>query len=78
MLFLFGVYADRQDGSARFRRVGSLVSQELARLTLTFARRVRRYFERQGQLERCAENSYLASDAVSGGPMDQLLGHSMT
>ncbi len=29
-------------------------------------------------LERNAENSYLASDAVSGGSMDQLLGHSIT
>jgi hypothetical protein len=29
-------------------------------------------------LERDAENSYLASDAVTGGPMDQLLGHSIT
>jgi len=28
-------------------------------------------------LERDAENSYLAGDAVEGGPIDQLLGHSM-
>ena len=34
--------------------------------------------ERQGLLERDAENSYLAMDAVPGGSMDQLLGHSIT
>jgi len=34
--------------------------------------------EWQGLLERDAENSYLAMDAVPGGSMDQLLGHSIT
>ena len=29
-------------------------------------------------MERDAENSYLASDAVDEGPMQQLLGHSIT
>jgi len=56
MLFLDGVYVDRQDGSARFHRVDSPTSQELARLTQTIARRVGRYLERQGLLERDAEN----------------------
>ena len=44
----------------------------------TIARRVGRYLERQGLLERDAENSYLALDAVSEDPMAQLLGHSIT
>jgi len=34
--------------------------------------------ERQGLLEQDAENSYLVTDAVPGGSMDQLLGHSIT
>jgi hypothetical protein len=34
--------------------------------------------ERQGLLERDAENSYLTTDAVSEDPMNQLLGHSIT
>jgi hypothetical protein len=34
--------------------------------------------ERQGLLERDAENSYLASDAVDDDPMTPLLGHSIT
>ena len=42
------------------------------------AQRVGRYLERQGLFERDAENSYLTTDAVSEGPMDQLLGHSIT
>jgi hypothetical protein len=44
----------------------------------TLAQRVGRYLERQGLLERDAENSYLASDAVDDDPMNQLLGNSIT
>ena len=93
MLILDGVYADRQDGSARFHRVDSPTNQELARLSQTIARRVGRYLECQGLLERdaddcmdaggratqgaVAENSYLTTDAVSEDSMNQLLGHSM-
>ena len=34
--------------------------------------------ERQGLLERDVENIYLAGEAVEAGPMDQLLGSSIT
>jgi hypothetical protein len=44
----------------------------------TIARRVGRYLERQGLLERDAENNYLTRDAVSEDPMNQLPGHSIT
>lgn len=37
-----------------------------------------RFLERQGLLERDAENSYLTADAVDEDPMAQLLGHSIT
>ena len=53
-------------------------SAELAGLTQTLARRIGRFLERQGLLERDAENSYLAGDALEAGPMDQLLGSSIT
>jgi hypothetical protein len=53
-------------------------SAELTQLTHTIAQRVGRWLERQGLLERDAENSYLTGDAVDGGQMDQLLGHSIT
>jgi len=78
MLFLDGVYVDRLDGTARFRWVSSPTIQELTQLSQTIARRVGRYLERQGLLERDAENTYLNTDAVSEDPMNQLLGHSIT
>ena len=78
MLFLDGVYVARRDGSLRFRRVKAPTSAELTQLTQTLARRIVRYLERQGLLERDAENSYLAGDDFEAGPMEQLLGSSIT
>ena len=71
-MFLDGVYADHSDGSTRFRWVKAPTSEELTRLVHTIAQRVGRYLERQGLLERDAENSYPASDAVDEDPMVQL------
>ena len=51
---------------------------ELTRLTQTLAHRIGRYLERQGLLERDVENSYLAGEAMEAGPMEQLLGSSIT
>ncbi len=78
MLFLDGVYVDQPEGSARFRWVKAPTSAELTQLARTLAQRIGRFLERQGWLERDAENSYLASDAVDDDPMTQLLGHSIT
>ena len=78
MLFLDGVYVDRLDGSTRFRWVSSPTIQELAQLSQTIARRVGRYLERQGLLERDAENSYLALEPDDDDAMVQLQGHSIT
>ena len=76
MLFLDGVYVN---GSAmRFRCVKAPTHDELTQLTHSIAQCVARFLERQGLLERDAENSYLASDPGQEGPMDQLLGHSIT
>ncbi len=62
----------------RFRRVKAPTNDELTQLTHTIARRIARFLERQGLLERDAENSYLASDGADEDPMNQLLGHSIT
>jgi hypothetical protein len=79
LLFLDGVYIDGANGSSmRFRWVKAPTNAELAQLTHTIAHRVGRFLERQGLLERDAENSYLAGDGAGGGPLDQLLGHSIT
>lgn len=77
MQFLDGVYIDRS-GGARFRWVKAPTTQELTQLAHTIAQRVGRFLERQGLLERDAENSYLAGNAVDEDPMAQLLGHSTT
>ena len=78
MLFLDGVYVERPDGAIRLRWVKAPSTAELTQLTHTIARRVGRALQRQGLLERDAENSYLAGEDGSAGPMDQLLGHSIT
>lgn len=78
MLFLDGVYVEQSHGSARFRRVKAPTSHELTQLTHTIAHRVGRYLERQGLLERDAENSYLAGDDHAAGAMAQVLGSSIT
>jgi hypothetical protein len=78
MLFLDGVYVEGSDGSLRFRWVKAPTSTELSRLAQTLALRIGRYLERQGLLERDAENCYLAGDHFEAGPMHQLLGSSIT
>jgi len=94
MLVLDGVYVDHPNGTARFRWVKASTSQELTQLAHTIAHRVGRFLERQGLLERdaddcmdaggratqgaVAENSYLASGAGDDDPMTPLLGHSIT
>ena len=79
MIFLDGIYIDGVHGSLpRFRWVKAPTSDELTHLTHTIAHRVARYLERQGLLVRDAENSYLTCDAEDDGPMNQLLGHSIT
>ena len=69
MRFLDSVYIERFNGSSRFRWVKAPTSRELTQLAHTIAHRVGRYLERQGILERDAENSYLAGDAVDDDPM---------
>jgi hypothetical protein len=75
---LAGVYVERPDGSLRFHWVTAPSSAELARLTQNLAQRIARYLERQGLLERDAEDSYLAGDGLEAGLLDQLLGLSIT
>ena len=72
------MYVERPDGSLRFRWVKAPTSAELTRLAQALALRIGRFLERQGLLERDAENSYLAGEGLEVGPMDQLLGSSIT
>ncbi len=60
------------------RRSDRWLSPSLTRLTQTLALRIGRYLERQGLLERDAENSYLAGDDLEAGSLEQLLGSAIT
>ena len=77
-LFLDGVYVERPDGSLSFRWVKEPNSAELARLTHTLAERIGRYLERQGLLERDAENSYLTGAEFGTDAIEQLQCASIT
>ena len=82
MLYLDGVYVeDNKYGSAmRFQWIKAPTNEELSRLTHTIAKRIGRYLERQGLLERDAEHSYLNANAIEDeqDPMHQLHGASVT
>jgi hypothetical protein len=82
MLYLDGVYVeDNNYGSAmRFQWIKAPSHAELSRLTYTIAKRIGRYLERQGLLERDAEHSYLSANAIEDeyDPMHQLHGSSVT
>jgi hypothetical protein len=56
MLFLDGVYAEGADGRVRFLWVKAPTSAELIQLAHTLAQRIGRYLERQGLLERDADD----------------------
>ena len=78
MLFLDGVYiAGTKGTSARIHRVNEPSSGELTQLVHTIAHRVGRYLERQGWLERDAENDYLDLDTADDDPLSVLQGHSI-
>jgi hypothetical protein len=78
MLFLDGATIAHPDGSVRFRSAKAPTTADLAYLARTIAHRIGRFLERQELLQRDAENSYLTGDTVDEGPMDRLLGHSIT
>ena len=82
MLFLDGVYTGGIDElPMRFQQVKAPNREELTRLTHTIARRVGRYLERQGLVERDTGNIFLTQEAVDVSDEDlsnQLLGSSIT
>jgi hypothetical protein len=72
MLFLDGVYVDSAGSSTRFRWVKAPTNSEPNQLSHTIARRLARYLERQGLLERDAEHNHLVLNHSDEDPMDQL------
>ena len=61
-----------------FRQIAPPSAPELEALVATLAERIGRSLEREGLLTRDCENSFLTFDPAAGGPMDDLLGHSIT
>jgi ribosomal protein S27E len=63
-----------------FRQVAPPTAEELQELLHRVAHRVARYLERQGLLERDAENSYLVLESLraDASAMPDLYGHSIT
>ncbi len=53
-------------------------SAELTQLSQTIAQRTARFLEREGLLERDAEQAYLTAEAVDEDPMESLLGPAIT
>jgi hypothetical protein len=82
MLFLDGVYTrGTKRRPMRFLKVKSPTQPELTRLTHTIARRVGRYLERRGLIERDTGNIFLKQeglDVSDEDPTNQLLGSSAT
>jgi ribosomal protein S27E len=61
-----------------FRRIEAPRQEELQWLVERIAERIGRALTRQGLLARDAEESFLELDPAGCGPMDDLLGHSIT
>ncbi len=63
-----------------FQWIKAPTNEELFRLFHTIAKRIGRYLERQGLLERDAEHSYFNANAIEDeqDPMHQLHGPSVT
>jgi hypothetical protein len=61
-----------------FRRIEPPRQEELQALVERLAERIGRALERQGLLARDAESSYLELGPEAGGPLDDLIGHSIT
>lgn len=77
-----GVYVEdnKYSSAMRFQWIKAPTNKELSRLTHTIAKRIGRYLEQQGLLERGDEHSYLNASAIEDeqDPMHQLHGSSVT
>jgi hypothetical protein len=77
MIFLDGVYLPVDGAAPVFRRVPSPTGTELQALLQQITARIGRVLEQRGIVERDMENAWLAMQG-EGGPLDDLIGHSIT
>ena len=78
MLFLDGAYADKDHAQQRFHRVKAPTHSELNSLVHTLSHRIACYLEKQGLLERDAENTWLTLEESEDDTLTQLHGASVT
>ena len=77
MIFLDGVYLPAEGAAPVFRHVPAPTGAELHELVQQIAARIGRVLEQRGIVERDMENAWLAMQG-EGGPLDDLIGHSIT
>jgi len=77
MIFLAGVYLPVEGAAPVFRHVPAPTGAELQELVQQIAARIGRVLEQRGLIERDMENAWLATQG-EGGPLDDLIGHSIT
>lgn len=73
-----GVYTTTPRSKSRFHRINAPNQQELAELVHANRYRVAGFLERKGILERDEENRYLNQQEGEEGPMQQVLGCSVS
>ena len=78
MIFVDGVYLTDGADPPVFRHVATSGAAELQALVQQIAERIGRMLEKRGLIERDAENAWLSSDPSLAGPLDDLIGSSIT
>ena len=77
MIFLEGVYVPVEGAAPVFRHVPAPTGTELQELVQQIAARIGKVLEQRGLIERDMQNAWLAMQG-EGGPLDDLIGHSIT
>jgi hypothetical protein len=75
ILFLDGVYVDRDNRSPRFQRVKAPDQGELEDLVQLISQRVGRALERQGLLEQDTESAWLDLEPTEDTDANRILAH---
>lgn len=78
ILFIDGIYQQKDNARLRFQRINAPTASELNALVATISQRIACHLERRGLLARDNENSYLTLDWQDDDAMNQLQGHFIT
>ena len=78
ILFIDGVYEQRENSKLTFHRVKAPSTSELNSLVAKISQRIARHLEKQGLLTRDDENSYLTMAGLDDNVMSELQSHSIT